>query len=447
MMEYDILITNGCILPLDSEGAPFYPAGYVTIRNGVIVGLGSMAELAPQPSALKTIDAAGRLVMPGLINTHTHAAMTLLRGFADDLPLMTWLTEHIFPVEAKMVDYAWVYWGSKLAAAEMIGAGITTAADSYFYEGAAALAFQEAGLRAVAAQGVVDFSAPGVRDPADNVAQAAAFIEQWQSRSGLVAPAVFCHSPYTCSAATLKAAKALAREKQVPFFIHCAETREERERSLAEHGQSPLRYLHELELLDSETVCVHCVWVDEADLEIMAAAGVKVAHCPRSNMKLASGIAPIAEMVERRIPVGLGTDGCASNNVLDLFAEMDGAAKLQKVRRLDPTALSAQTALAMATTMGAGVLGLAGRVGSLRPGMRADIIIVDLQRPHLRPLHHAQSQLVYAARGSDVQTVIIDGRPIMEDRLFLTLDVPEIQIRAREIAQRLEASAPSRRCR
>jgi 5-methylthioadenosine/S-adenosylhomocysteine deaminase len=435
-MDFDLLIINGTIFSMAPGMPQIIQPGFLGIRGEEIAALGLMSDLADAGGARRIIDGSGHLVMPGLVNTHTHASMTLFRGLADDLPLMTWLHEHIFPAEAKSVNPEMVYWCSRLAAAEMILSGTTTVADGYFLEDHAAEALIEAGMRSVAAQGVIDFPSPGVPDPAQNVAAAEQFVECWQSRNPLLVPAVFCHSPYTCSADTLKRAKEMTRRKNVQFFVHLAETKTEVEQVREQQGVTPVRYLESLGILDRDTVCVHCVWVDEEEIEILARTGAKVSTCPQSNMKLASGIAPLKEMLAAGIPVGLGTDGGASNNRLDLFFEMDICAKLHKVKNLDPTALPATTVLQMATVGGAHVLGLQDRIGSLLPGKKADIILLNLRRPNLQPFYHPDL-LVYAASGADVSTVIINGKLVMQDRKILTFDVEETMAEVRRLAERL----------
>jgi len=432
-MTPDILIINSLLVPLAPDLPETMAPGYVAIRAGKIVSMGMMADLLPGQSAGKVIDAAGKLLMPGLINCHCHAAMTMFRGLADDLPLSVWLYEHIFPAEARVLSPETVYWGTRLAALEMIRAGITTVADGYFYEDDAARAFLDSGLRAVAAQGVIDFPAPGVPYPKDNVRYATEYIDQWQGQSALVTPAVFCHSPSTCSAATLRAAKEMAREKKVLFFIHVAETRDENALIRKEHGCTPVQWLNGLGVLDADTVCVHCVWLEETDLDILAATGVKVAHCQQSNMKLASGVAPVVAMLSRGIPIGLGTDGCASNNRLDLFGELDSTAKFAKAIAKDPTVLPASKALTLAASGAADVLGMRGAIGGLTPGMRADLILLNTNQAHLVPLYHAHSHLVYTASGADVETVIINGQVVMERGEILLFDAAEVLARVRAL--------------
>ncbi len=409
---------------------------YVAIKDGKIAALGPMADLTDAGEADTIIDGSGQLVMPGLINTHTHAPMTLFRGLADDLPLMAWLHEHIFPAEAKSVNPEMVYWCSKLAAAEMILSGTTTVADGYFLEDSVAEAFSDCSIRSVVAQGVIDFPAPGVPDPSQNVFVAEKFIERWQDKSGLLTPAVFCHSPYTCSPETLKRAKEMAHQKNVKLFIHLAETRTEVEQIQEQHGTTPVRYLERLGLLDKDTICIHCVWLEQEEIEILARTGAQVSTCPQSNMKLGSGIAPLQEMLAAGISVGLGTDGCASNNRLDMFYEMDLCAKLHKVKALEPTALPAERVLKMATADGAGILGLEKDIGSLESGKKADIILINCNQPHLQPFYHPDL-LVYAANGGDVTTAIIDGKLVMLNRKILTFDVDEAMTKVRKLAELL----------
>jgi 5-methylthioadenosine/S-adenosylhomocysteine deaminase len=435
-MSNDILIINGTILPLSHNEAEIIEKGFISIRDGAISALGPMADLPDSSKAEKTIDATGHLVMPGLVNTHTHAPMTLFRGLADDLPLMTWLNEHIFPAEAKSINREMVYWCSKLAAAEMILAGTTTVADGYFLEDSVAQAFTDCGIRSVVAQGVIDFPAPGVPDPTQNVEAAAHFIDSWQGRNELIIPAIFCHSPYTCSLETLKRAKEMARQKNAMLFIHLAETKTEVEQIREQHKATPVRYLDSSGILDNDTVCIHCVWLDEEEIEILAKSGAKVSTCSQSNMKLGSGIAPLKKMLAAGISVGLGTDGCASNNTLDLFSEMDLCAKLHKVRDLDPTALPAKTLLEMATLGGARVLGLEKDIGSLEPGKKADVVLLDVNQPHLQPFYHPDL-LLYAASGADVSTVIIDGKIVMQDRQILTFDADQAMAEVRKLAESL----------
>lgn len=437
MPTHDLLIKNAILLA-DPGTGHLRKNGYLAVDDGAIVRIGDMTELPVHPEAERIIDAAGKLVLPGLVNCHCHGAMTLFRGLADDLDLMTWLNEHIFPAEGRLVDPRMVYWCSKLAAAEMIMGGTTTVADAYFHEDAAASGYCEAGMRSVAAQGIIDFPAPGVPDPTRNIKAADEFIAAWQGKNPLLTPALFCHSPYTCSPETLKRAKKLARETGSLFFIHLAETRNEVVQLKEQHGCSPVTLLHDLGILDEKTICVHCVWLTEEEITLLRKTGTKVVTCPESNMKLGSGTALLAELLEGGVSVGLGTDGCASNNDLDLFQEMGNCARLHKVAAQEPTRLPALTLLNMATGMGAEVLGLAGKTGRLAVGLRADCIIIDHNQPHLTPFHSPET-LVYAGRGSDVSTVIIDGRVVMQDKRILSFDLDETLDEVRSLAKRVRA--------
>ncbi|WLE98842.1 MAG: amidohydrolase [Candidatus Electrothrix communis] len=439
-MKADFLLTDIC-LPNPSEGAgnvidvPLKVNCCIAVQGENICKIGPVSEFK-DIEAKTVINGHGQLALPGLINGHCHAAMTLFRGLADDLSLADWLNNHIFPAEAKHVTPDMLYWCSKLAAAEMILSGTTTVADGYFHEHHAAKAFADVGLRAVAAQGVIDFPAPGVPDPQEKINHAAEFLSQWRDHP-LVSPAVFAHSPYTCSSETLVAAKELARSEKTLFFIHVAETEQEADMIQGNPGDSPVRHLHKLGVLDSETVCIHAIWLDEQDLDILAETGAAIVVCPQSNLKLASGTAPLQGMLARGIRVGIGTDGAASNNSLDLVREMDVCAKLHKLRDLDPVAVPASKVISMATRDGASVLGLQENVGQLEVGKKADIILVNLDVPHLQPMH-GSDLLVYAAQGSDVQTVLINGALVMQDRKILSFDLQETLEQIRRLADQVK---------
>ncbi len=436
-MDVDAVIHNGSLVTVDGR-MRIIQSGWIGIRAGVIRAIEESRPDNPPPNARLMIDAAGGIVMPGLINTHTHLPMTLFRGLADDLPLMDWLNDHIFPAEARFIQPGTVGWGTLLACAEMLLSGTTCCCGGYFHEDAVARAVAESGLRAVLAQGVIDFPAPGVADPADNVVHARDYARRWSGRHRLITPSIFCHSPYTCSDGTLKAAKAAANDLGLIFQVHVAETRFERDQSIAEKGNSPVAHLDRLGILDGRTLMAHCVWVDEADIEIIAQRGCVVAHCPESNMKLASGIAPVTGMRSAGITVSLGTDGCASNNNLNLFGEMGAAAKLHKVATFDPTAMDAASVLKMATIDGARAIGLADRIGSLEIGKQADIIVLDTRSPHLTPIYHPVSHIVYAAGGADVRHVLVAGKPVVKDRRLMTIDIEAVIDRVNEIAGNIQ---------
>ncbi len=431
--DVDILIRGGTLLTM-SETMEIIHDPEIGIRDGKILFIHRPEEPAVTVQAAETLDASDAMILPGLVNTHTHLPMVFFRGLADDLPLMDWLHHYIFPAEARFVNREMVYVGSLLAAAEMILSGTTTFCDGYFYESSVAQAAVDAGIRAVPAQGFIDPPDAGKDAFLKNIRVAERFVEKWAGKSPLVVPALFCHSPYTCSPATLQGVKQISREAKVPYIIHLSETRDEVRIIRERHGVSPVTHLEQAGVLDEATIAVHCVWLEEADIDILAARGVKISHNPESNMKLASGVAPVPEMMKRGITVGLGTDGCASNNNLDLLGEMSTSAKLHKIHRMDPTALDAATVVKMATREGAKVLGLDHHIGSVEPGKCADIILVDTRKPHLTPLYNCYSQLVYAANGSDVSTVIINGKIILKERRFLHLDVEDVMNRTRKIA-------------
>jgi 5-methylthioadenosine/S-adenosylhomocysteine deaminase len=430
-MKIDILVRNCTLLTHPGEDLLISPA-FIAIADERIAALGHM-DSCPICEVAADVDGQGQLAMPGLVNGHAHSPMTLFRGMADDLELMTWLTEHIFPAEARMVEPEMVYWCSKLAVAEMLLSGTTTVADGYFLEDEVARACSEAGMRCVAAQAVIDFPAPGVADPSQNIAVAEMFLERWQNQDPLISPALFGHSPYTCSNVTLQRAKALARQFGVPFFVHLGETAQEQGQIVDPQGKTPLLHLDALGLLDADTVCVHCVWLSEEDQLVLKKRGAAVVSCPQSNAKLASGRAPLKRMREMGIRVGLGTDGAASNNSLDLFREMEYAALLHKVNPAQPTAMAARDVLRMATQGGADVLGLGDSLGGLAPGALADIILIDLNRPHLQPFH-SPNLLVYSRCGADVRNVIVNGKMVVQEGRLLTLDLEEVLARVRGLA-------------
>ena len=390
------------------------------------------------PGAIETVDANGGIVMPGLVNTHTHLPMTLFRGLADDLPLMTWLNDHIFPAEATFIQPESVYTGTLLACAELLLSGTTTCCDGYFYEHFSAQAVLLSGFRAILGQGVIDYPAPGVPDPSENMSAARDFIHRWQNANPLIQPSIFCHSPYTCSEKTLRKAKDIARSTGSLFQIHAAETRSEYDLIKDRHHMSPIAYLDSLNLLDSRTLLVHAIWLDDADIDIVARSGAAISHAPESAMKLGSGIARIPEFIQAKIRVGLGTDGCASNNNQDMFQEMDITAKLHKVSTLNPQAMKSRTVLEMATIGGARAIGMDRIIGSLEPGKQADILILDTHAPHLTPLYHPESHIVYAAKGSDVRDVMVSGKWRVKSRKLVSLNLDEILDQARAEGKRIQ---------
>ena len=424
-MNYNIIIHNGTVLTMNPN-FDIIENGVLCIKNDKLVKIESRESDSALPKGETIIDAQGGIILPGLVNTHTHLPMALFRGLADDLPLSVWLNEHMFPAESKFITPESVKIGALLSCAEMLLSGTTACCDGYFYEDHVATAVNDAGIRAILGQGVIDFPAPGIQDPSDNVKNAVAFIQKWQNMSPLISPSIFCHSPYTCTEETLKKAKDAADARGVLFQIHVAETKDEYVRLQTEHQTTPVKYLDKIGIIDNNTLLVHAVWLDDDDMNTIAARGANVSHNPESNMKLASGISPVPSLLKAGITVGLGTDGCASNNNLDLISEMDTVAKLHKVSALDPTLMDAATVLKMATIQGAKALGLDGIIGSLEIGKKADVIVIDTRKPHLVPVYNPVSHIVYAAQGSDIRDVIVDGRLLVKDRKLLTIDLDNI---------------------
>jgi len=434
---YDMVVYNGTVLTVNRT-FDVLEKGLVLIADGRLERMEEKASKQALPKARQVIDAQGGIIMPGLVNTHTHAPMSLFRGLADDLPLMTWLNDYIFKVEGRWLNPETVHTATLLSCAEMLLSGTTTFCDGYFFEDSVAEAVKESGMRAILGQGIVDFPAPGVPEPGKNVAEALRFIQEWQGKTSLIEAGLFCHSPYTCSEETLRQARRVADDTGSLFQIHVAETQDEVRAVEAKHGLSPLQYLDKLGVLKPRTLLVHAIWVHEADMACMARSDVGISVTTESEMKLASGVPPVPAFLKKGLSVGIGTDGCASNNNLDMLQEMDFLSKLHKVKHLDPTVLPAQEVLYLATRGGAEAIGLGGQTGSLEVGKRADLIIIQTHRPHLTPLYDPASHLVYAASGSDVQDVIIDGQLVVRDRTVLTIKVEEVmtavEALAREIA-------------
>jgi 5-methylthioadenosine/S-adenosylhomocysteine deaminase len=414
--------------------------GALAIRGERIVAVGPKAQIDRDWQSKTRIDRPNALVSPGLINTHTHAAMSLFRGVADDMKLQDWLNNFIFPAEAKNVSADFVRWGTRLACLEMLLSGTTTFTDMYYFEDVVAEVAKEAGMRGVLGETIIGFPVADAKTPADALAFAEKYLQRFRN-DPLIVAAIAPHALYTNSDETLKATRALANKYNAPVVIHVSETKKENDDNQARRHQSPTQTLNALGLFNGRTVAAHCVWVDSTDMGILKAKNVGVAHCPSSNMKLASGAAPVVDMLKRGINVGLGTDGPAgSNNGLDMFEEADLAAKLQKLIRNDPEALPATQAFEMATIGGARVLGLEKEIGSLETGKRADLIALDLDTPNATPMYDVYSQLVYALKGSNVTDVIVNGREVVRDRHVLTLDQPTILAKAREYGLKVAAS-------
>lgn len=435
----DVLLTNAVVLTMDERFTVHAP-GFVAIRGNTVLEVG---DLETGYAAAETIDCQGRIVMPGLVNAHTHAPMALLRGLADDLRLDVWLMGYMIPVEREFVRPDFVALGTRLACAEMIRSGTTCFADMYYFEESVAEAAAAAGLRALCGQTVLKFPAPDAASFEDSLARARAFIADWKGHP-LIVPAPAPHAPYTCTVDILRACAELASEFDVPLHTHLAETALEVEETRREHGMPVVPWVKKQRLFDARVLAAHCVHVDEGEIRALKNAGAGVAHNPTSNLKLGSGIAPVAKMIELGVPVGIGTDGAASNNDLDMFEEMRLAALLAKGVAGDPTALPARQALAMATRIGARAIHLGELTGSLEPGKRADVIVVEWDRIHAVPQfardpNAIYSQLVYASKSTDVVHVMCDGRWLMRDRRLLTLDEEAIAADARDVARRIDA--------
>jgi 5-methylthioadenosine/S-adenosylhomocysteine deaminase len=414
--------------------------GAVAIRGDRIAGVGTKAEISARFQAKQRIDRPAAILAPGLINTHTHAAMSLFRGIADDLKLQEWLEKFIFPAEAKNVSAEFVRWGTRLGCLEMLLGGTTTFTDMYYFEDVVAEAAKEAGMRGVLGETIIGFPAPDNK----TLSQALAFTEKYLARfrgDPLIVPAVAPHALYTNSDESLKACRAIANRYNAPLVIHVSETKKENDDTVAQRHMSPVRVLDSLGVFNGRTLAAHAVWVDDADMAILKQRGVGVAHCPSSNMKLASGIAPVVKMLALDLAVGLGPDGPAgSNNDFNLFEEMDLAAKLQKVSTMDPQAVPAAAALDMATIRGARALGLEKEIGSIEPGKRADLIMVRIDRPNAVPVFNAISQMVYALKASDVRDVMVNGRLVVRDSKILSLNEQLVLQKAAEYRARIGAS-------
>jgi 5-methylthioadenosine/S-adenosylhomocysteine deaminase len=433
-----ILLTAGTVVTMDTAGTVI-ENGAVMITGTLISAIGTTADLVAAHPDVRRIDAPEGVILPGLVNTHGHVPMSLLRGIADDLPLREWLHDVIFPAEATFVDEEFVRWGTRLACLEMIRSGTTTFTDMYYFEDAIAEEAERCGLRAVLGETLIDFPAPDNETWDDAVAYTRRFAERWTNHPRIT-PAVAPHAPYTVSGEHLVEGHALAVELEAPLLVHLAEDRSEVETILAREGMRPVRFADSLGILDERVVAAHMIHPDPEEIRILARRGVGVAHCPESNMKIAAGIAPVPQMLAAGVAVGLGTDGPASNNNLSMWDEIDSAAKLHKLAAADPTALDAHTALGMATIGGARSLDMAHEIGSLETGKRADIIVVDVGGYHQQPIYDPYSVLVYSTQASDVVTTIVDGHVLMENRVVLTVDGPEVLAKARSYRDRIRAA-------
>jgi 5-methylthioadenosine/S-adenosylhomocysteine deaminase len=435
----DLIIVGGIVITMDADRR-ILEDGAIATRGDAILEVGTRAQIEAQYSAPNKIDAKGRLILPGFINGHTHAPMTLLRGLKDDVTLDVWLKNYIFPAEAKNVTEDFVRWGTRLAVAEMIRGGVTTFVDMYYFEDAIAQETKAAGVRAILGESWLDFPVPDNKNEAEAAAYTEKFLKRWQG-DPLIHAAVAPHSIYLCSRKTLHDVQTLAQKYHAPILIHVAEIKKELDDSLAQNHATPVQYMNNIGLLGPDIIAAHCIWVDETDRKLLAEKGVGCVHNPSSNMMLASGVAPVIEERAAGVAVGLGTDGpSGSNNDLNLMEEMDLAAKLQKISKMDPRALGATAVVEMATIEGAKAIHLEKEIGSLEAGKKADMILINLNEPNAVPMYDVYSQLAYALKANDVETVIVGGRLVMREHKLLTLRENEIVAKAREYGKNVQSS-------
>lgn len=431
----DLLILGGTVVTMDAERRIIEDGG-IAMSNGRIVGIGPRSEIQSAFTSTQTISATGKLISPGLINGHTHVPMVLFRGLADDLDLQEWLSKYIFPAEAKNVTEDFVRAGTRLGLAEMIRGGTTTYCDMYYFEDAIAEETAKAGVRAVLGETVIDFPVADNKTNAEAMAYVERFVARWKGNE-LITPAIAPHAPYSVSEEHLKAARAFSDRTGAPIVTHISETKREVDDSIKAKGVGPVDYLESIGFLNDKVIAAHMVWPQGDEFEVLKRRGVGVVHNPQSNMKLASGVAPVPRMLKEGLLLGLGTDGAASNNDLNMWEEMDTVAKLHKVFSGDPKVISAQQAFELATIRGAQALHLDREIGSLEKGKRADLLIIERDSLNQLPLYNIYSDLVYATKASDVESVIINGRMVMRDRRLLTLNETAIKNGARIYRERI----------
>ena len=437
----DLILRGATVVTMDKDRRVI-DDGSVVVRNGRIVAVDKRATIDAKYVARETIDAHGKVIVPGLINGHTHIPMTLFRGLADDLDLQEWLTKYIFPAEAKNVTEEFVRVGTRLGLAEMIRGGTTTYCDMYYFEDAIADETSKAGVRGVLGETVIDFPVADNKTWPEAMAYTERFVKKWKGNA-LITPAIAPHAPYTVSEEHLKAVHALSERTGAPVVTHVSETRREVDDSLKSKGASPVDYLARIGFLNNRVIAAHVVHPSAEEISVLKRLGVGVVHNPQSNMKLASGVAPVPQMLQADLDLGLGTDGAASNNDLNMWEEIDTTAKLHKVFTMDPKVVTAEQAFEMATIRGARALHMENEIGSIEKGKRADLVIVDLDDLNQTPLYNIYSQLVYATKADDVRTVIIEGRLVMRDKRLLTLDEQDIKARARVFREQIIKSLAS----
>ena len=441
--QIDLIVDGQTIITMDAAGTVIED-GAVAVDAGIIIAIGSRDDIHDEYSAIEVLAGADRVVMPGLINGHSHAAMTLLRGVADDFALMDWLTNYIFPAEVQFVDPEFVRIGTELACWEMIRGGTTTFVDMYYYPEIVAQVVESCGLRAFVSATIIDQRSPDAENAADSLKKGMAFVDNWKGRNDRIMPIFGPHANYTLNVEQLVATRAAADDAGIPISIHMSESPYELEYSKQNYGMTSIELFESIGFLDGPTIGAHVVWPTEAEIGILAERKVGVIHNPTSNMKIASGISPVTDMLNAGVLVGLGTDGAASNNDLDMWEEMRLAALLQKVDKMDPEVLSASTVLRMATSGGAEAVGLGDKIGTLSVGMRADVIQVSFDDVHFVPTYDVISHLVYVADEQDVASVTVDGKLLMRDGEFLTINTERVAKEATEIAARIQAALAER---
>jgi len=436
-IEVDLIMGGAYVVTMDKQ-QPVIRHGAVAIRAGNIIDVDSREKITARYRASQQLAGSGMILMPGLINGHTHAAMTLFRGLADDIALMEWLQHNIFPAEARFVDADFVRIGTQLACWEMIRGGITTFVDNYFYPDVIARVTEQCGLRAIIGAPVIDFPSPGFKGWNDSFAAARAFVRQWKHHR-LITPAIAPHAPYTVKPEHLKAASDVTRQLGVPMTIHVSETAHEVDEIKQRYGKRPVEHLEAYGVLNPSLITAHMVWPDANEIKLLATRGVSVIHNPGSNMKLASGFAPVPEMLKAGVKLGLGTDGAASNNDLDMWEEIRLTALIHKGHLLDPTVLPAAEVLRMATLGGAEAIGLADKIGAITVGRRADLIQVRVtELAHALPLYNVISHLVYSVKSSDIVNVVVDGRILMRNQVVLTVDQRAVAVEANRLSLRIK---------
>ena len=434
----DLIVVHGTVVTMDGKHR-ILENGAIAVQGDDIAAIDAAENIDALYESGKVIDAHGGLILPGLINAHTHMSMSLFRGLADDLSLDDWLNKYIFPAEHRYVTRDFVTWSTRLSLLEMLRGGTTTVADMYYFEEEVAEATKAAGMRGVLGETLIGFPSPDSPTPAAALTYTESFLKHWKG-DPLITPAVAPHSIYTCPETLLKDSAALAQRAQAPLLIHVAEAPFEIEKSRNDHGLTTVQYLSRIGLLGPNVVGAHCIWLDQADVQTLAHFGVGCSYNPSSNMKTAAGLMPAVELLSAGVAVGIGTDGAASNNNQDMFEEMDLAAKEQKFARMDPKALPAAQIVEMATITGARALHLERQVGSLEVGKKADLIVVDTSAAHATPMYDVYSAIVYTLKSSDVRTTVVGGKVVMEDRRMLTLDEPAILAKAAEYAKQINAS-------